>query len=275
MPSNDDQPFHHYKLKHRLIAWVSTHLFDQMTYTVRHGLLTGMKRKGGLGWVPDSLSKQTETAERRFWKGLDLRGKVVYDVGAFQGLLTLFFARQARQVIAYEPNTNNHKRLLENLSLNRLSNVHVRKTGIGSSPQTMRMVVNPLMPGGASVEGKTTEQLLRSEAPVQTEEIPITTLDLELAAGMPAPEFIKIDIEGWEIEALKGARQILLTHKPALFLEMHGETVNEKRRKVAEIVDFLDGVGYRNIRHIESGTLITPQNSSAAMEGHLYCLPQA
>lgn len=274
MPPNDDQPFSHYKLKHRLIAWISTHLFDHMTYTVRHGLLTGMKRKGGLGWVPNVFSKQTETAERAFWRRLDLRGKTVYDVGAFQGLLTLFFARQAGQVISYEPNTHNHARLMENIFLNGLSNIRVRKTGIGSSPQTLQMVVNPLMPGGASVEERTTEQLLRSEANIQTEQIPITTLDLEIAAGMPVPDFIKIDIEGWEIEALKGARHILLTCKPAIFLEMHGETMKEKRRKVAEIVAFLTEIGYQSIRHIESGTLITPQNSVVAVEGHLYCLPQ-
>ena len=44
---NEDLPFQHYTLKHRLIAWISMHLFDTSTYTVRHGLLKGMKRKGG------------------------------------------------------------------------------------------------------------------------------------------------------------------------------------------------------------------------------------
>ena len=47
----EDLPFRHYTLKHRVIAWISMHLFDTATYTVRHGLLKGMKRKGGLGWV--------------------------------------------------------------------------------------------------------------------------------------------------------------------------------------------------------------------------------
>ena len=53
---NEDLPFRHYTLKHRAIAWISTRLFDHATYTVRHGLLKGMKRKGGLGWVPAVLS---------------------------------------------------------------------------------------------------------------------------------------------------------------------------------------------------------------------------
>jgi hypothetical protein len=104
------------------------------------------------------------------------------------------------------------------------------------------------------------------------EDIPIVALDEEIRqAGLPVPDFIKIDIEGWEIEALRGARHTLESHKPALFLEMHGETIREKERKVAEIVAFLWETNYRRIRHVETGTAIAPENSSIAMEGHLYC----
>ena len=59
----EDLPFRHYTLKHRLIAWISINLFDTLTYTVRHGLLKGMKRKGGLGWVPALFSPSIMTAQ--------------------------------------------------------------------------------------------------------------------------------------------------------------------------------------------------------------------
>ena len=71
-------PFQHYSRQHRTIAWVSRRLFDRFTYTVRHGLIRGMKRKGGLGWLPVG----TTTKEELFWRGVDLTG-LVYDVGAF------------------------------------------------------------------------------------------------------------------------------------------------------------------------------------------------
>ena len=268
----EDIPFRHYTLKHRLIAWISMHLFDNAIYTVRHGLLKGKKRKGGLGWVPTMFSPGTMTAEQQFWCGLNLSGMTVYDIGAFQGLLTLFFASRAKEVVSFEPNTQNHKRLMENLMLNEIRNVEVRKVGVGSRRETRRMVGSPLMLGGASVEEKTVAELLRTGLGTAIEEICIVTLDEEIPqAGLPAPDFIKIDIEGLEIEALRGARNTLELNKPALFLEMHGETLREKRRKVVEIIAFLWEINYRRIRHIETGTTITPENTSVAMEGHLYC----
>ena len=269
---SEDRPFRHYTLKHRLVAWISIHLFDHLTYTVRHGLLKGMKRKGGLGWIPAGFSRGIVTAEQQFWANLDLTGMTVYDVGAFHGMLTLFFASRAKTVVCFEPNTVNRRRLMENLGLNGIGNVEVRDAGVGSRRETRRMVGSPLMPGGASLDEKTAAELSRAGLKTASEEISLVALDDEVAeAGLPAPDFIKIDIEGWEIEALRGARNTLASRKPALFLEMHGETIREKRRKVAEIVAFLWELQYRNIRHVETGTIITPENSSAAMEGHLYC----
>jgi FkbM family methyltransferase len=230
-----------------------------------------MKRKGGLGWVPAAFSPGLVTAEHEFWSGLNLSGMTVYDIGAFHGLLTLFFASKASRVLCFEPNTRNHRRLMENLALNGIQNVEVRKVGVGSRRETLKMVGTPLMPGGSSVDGRTAEELSRAGEKTVVEEISVVTLDEEIRqAGLPAPDFIKIDIEGWEIEALRGARGTLQSCKPAVFLEMHGETAGEKKRKAAEIVAFLWELGYRNIQHIETRARITPENSSLAMEGHLY-----
>jgi FkbM family methyltransferase len=269
----EDLPFRHYSLKHRLIAWISLHVFDAATYTVRHGLLKGMKRKGGLGWLPGMFSRGSSTAEEEFWSSLDLSGMTVYDIGAFQGLLTLFFASRAKMVVSFEPNTQNYARLLENLKLNGIQNVVVRKVGVGSRCERHRMAGSPLMPGGSSVDANVVESLLRDGGTV-VEEISVVALDEEIPlAALHAPHFIKIDIEGWEIEALRGARNTLLQHRPALFLEMHGATVRDKKLKVAEIVAYLWDLNYRRIQHVETGSTITPENSSVAMEGHLYCQP--
>ena len=246
------------------------HLFDNITYTVRHDLLKGMRRKGGLGWLPTMFSPGTMTAEQQFWSNLNLSGMIVYDVGAFHGLLTLFFASRAKVVVSFEPNTRNRQRLMENVMLNGIRNAEVRKVGVGSRRETRKMVWCPLIPGGASVDEKTAEELSRAGVQTVVEEISIVTLDEEIPlASLPAPDFIKIDVEGLEIEALRGARNTLKLYRPTLFLEMHGETVHEKQRKVIEIVEFLWEHNYRHINHIETGTTI--ENSLVATEGHLYC----
>lgn len=267
-----DAPFRHYTTKHRVISWISRNLFDGVTYTVQHGLNRGMRRKGGLGWLPSFLAGSAPSAEQVFWEKLDLSGLTIYDIGAFHGLLTMFFARRGRQVVSYEPNTTNHKRLLENIRLNKLQNVTVRKIGLGASAGTATMVTSPLMLGGASIEPQMIAGLRNSNVAPVTEEIPVTTLDEDIRTmTLPPPQFIKIDVEGYEAPVLAGARETLLLHKPALFLEMHGETMNLKIKNVHEIVSLLDGIGYRDIQHIETGSAIGVDNAPVAAEGHLYC----
>lgn len=272
LDTNEDLPFQHYSLKHRMIAWVSSHLFDHVTYTVRHGLLQGMKRRGGLGWLPSSFTSSVVTPEERFWHDLDLRGKTVYDIGAFHGLLTLFFAVRAKSVVSFEPNSRNRTRLLENLRINKIQNVQVRDRGIGSQRENRQMASVTLTPGGASIDEKAIESFAKSGVETVTEQVSIVTLDEEIPEqNLPRPDFIKIDTEGWELEALRGARNTLATYHTALFLEMHGSTMREKKRKVSEIVNFLWDTGYRDILHVESGASIYPENSALAAEGHLYC----
>ncbi len=267
----EDRHFQHYSLKHRLISWTSRNLFDRVSYTAQHGLIRGMKRRGGLGWMPARFSGPP-TAEENFWRGLDLNGFTIYDVGAFEGLLTLFFARAAQQVICYEPNARNRGRLQANLRLNGLTNVTVRPFGLGETPVELQMVWDPSMPGGASVETAVVDNLRSTVAEAQAQPVSITTLDLDRAQqNLPAPDLIKIDIEGWELQALLGARETIAASMPALYLEMHGETMREKMRKAAEIVDVLEHAGYPSIRHVESGEAISSANSKLAAEGHLYC----
>jgi FkbM family methyltransferase len=246
-------------IKHQVISWVSKNLFDHVTYTVRNGLNQGLKRRGGLGWIP---MEATNTPEHKFWKALDLRGKVVYDIGAFHGLLTLYFARQAKKVVAWEPNSHNRQRLNENLKLNAFSNVTVRPYGLSSHAMQAEMSFDPLAPGTASIDSG----MARGK---EHETIELRTLDEE--QGLESPDLIKVDVEGFELEVLKGAVRTLASN-PTLFLEMHGADPADKRARVKAIVNHLWAAGYRNIFHVESETQITPDNTDIAAQGHLYVL---
>lgn len=270
--SDSDTPASHYGLAHRVTAVISQRLFANVTYTVNHGLLKGLRRRGGLGWVPEWLAKSTDTAEHQFFRSLDLRGKVVYDIGAFIGLFAMHCARTAQQVICFEPLERNRDALKRNLALNQFGNVRIRPVGVGRTAASVTISFDPLMPGGASVVSEISSGIMAASSSSVQSTIEIVSLDADRAAHqLPIPDLIKIDIEGNEHDALLGAEQTLRTHHPALYLEMHGETMADKQRRVAAIVQTLTEYGYESIVHIESNRRITTANSADAAEGHLYC----
>jgi FkbM family methyltransferase len=262
----------HFTLPHRLIASLSGRL-DNVTYTQRHGLIRGMKRRGGLGFLPPFLTRRADgTREAAFLSGLDLTEAVIYDVGAFEGVLTLFFSRQAAHVVAYEPNPPSRRRLEENLNLNGIQNVTVRDVAVGNCEGTITLISDRLMPGAASGDAAVGGQIARTSRRVDAAAAEILPLDEDVRRnGLPAPDLIKVDIEGMELSALEGMRQTLCRHAPALYLEMHGATAQDKEEKVRRIVGFLHDHSYSKILHVESGVLIDQGSTSLAREGHIYC----
>ena len=262
----------HFSRKHLLVARLSR-MLDGFVYTQSHGPAKGLRRKGGLGFMPAFLSRRDdETAEVQFLSDLDLAGKVVYDVGSFHGLMTMFFSRRARHVVAYEANAHNYARVRENLGLNNIENVTVRNVAVGSEPGVLKLVWDPLMPGAGSADGAIGEQIRNTDSSHEIE-VPVVRLDDDMAdQQLPAPDFVKIDIEGFELPALKGLTETIARHKPALYLEMHGADREQKEANIAAIFDFLVEAGYSKILHVESGKELTRDTTADGREGHLYCV---
>jgi FkbM family methyltransferase len=254
----------HFRWKHRLVAAVSQRV--NFTYKIRHGLATGMRRRGGLGFVPWG---PPETGETRFLRALDLGGKVVYDIGAFEGLLTMFFSRSARHVIAWEPNPESRRRLLTNLSLNRLSNVLVRDVGLSDATGEAVLVYDPLMPGAASAGGEVARQIRDGATSLAEVGMRVATLDEEVGRqSLPPPDFIKIDVEGMELSVLLGARRTIEAHRPQIYIELHGAEAEDKRRNARDVVSLLWNWGYRDLIHVETGKALTPETTDRP--GHLF-----
>lgn len=267
MTKDSYQQVRHFSNKQLVISWISRNLFGHLEYTQRHGLIAGMRRRGGLGWLPERFGG-SPTAETLFWSMQDFRGKVVYDIGAFYGILTLFFARTARAVVAYEPNDRNYECLRRNIELNSLHNVQVRRVAIGERSEVAAMEWHAATPGAAKI-------IPVSDEHRRAQRVQIVSLDEDIQrCGLPAPDFIKIDTEGFELSALIGAHDTLRKHRPELFLEMHGETMAEKVNNATAILRYLGGHGYM-ARHIESDSIVTAANTTVAAQGHLYCTATA
>jgi FkbM family methyltransferase len=100
------------------------------------------------------------------------------------------------------------------------------------------------MPGGASIDSSVAVGLRNANLPFIQEKISVVRLDDDIRdASLPMPDFIKIDIEGLELDTLVGARRTIQARRPQLFLEMHGETMNLKRKNARDIVACLEELG--------------------------------
>ena len=243
-------------------------LFRNYVYTVQHGLASGLKRCGGLGFLP----KSDLTKEEQFLMALDLKGQTVYDVGAWEGIFTIFFARavgDTGSVVAFEPNPDNYSCVLENVSLNHFKNVSVRMIALGREPGRGMLVFSPQSLGTGSLNTDIKRDLLLEEA--KTVQVDVDMLDhqiIELAS--PRPNFVKIDVEGFEFDVLSGMNDTVDQCKPKLYIEMHGANMEKKIENAQNVVGFLMQKGY-TIRLIENDEIITGANADHAKMGHLYC----
>jgi FkbM family methyltransferase len=256
-----------FTLRHRLTAAVSRRL-QGIVYTSRGGLTRGLRRKGGLGFLPGAA--HPDTAETRFLQTLNFTGKVVYDIGGFQGLMTLFFAKTARQVLTFEANPVNVVRIYENAGLNRFKNVFVLNVAVGSQDGILRLRLDPLMTGAASGDPEISQQILGEVKHATEFSVILTSIDAAIRRfQIPAPAFVKIDIEGMELDALQGMTALIASTKPALYLELHGTTEQDKRANATDVIGFVRGHHYK-IFDVEQNRDIT-NDVPTGRESHIYC----
>jgi FkbM family methyltransferase len=140
-------------------------------------------------------------------------GHVVWDIGANVGFFTLLAARlagPAGRVIAIEPLPRNLDLLRRHLALNAVVNAVVLAQAVADAPGTALFAT-----GASPSMGR-----LDAKHGLAVE---VTTIDTLVESGVaPAPNVIKMDIEGAESRALAGARQTLLRHRPIILLSTHG-----------------------------------------------------
>ena len=149
--------------------------------------------------------------------------QVAFDVGANIGYMSLVLAQlmgEGGQVIAFEALPANLERLAQNISLNALDE-RVQVQPFAASNQSGQAVFKVHASGGM---GKLASAQGRDEN--YADEIHVNTITLDetvFEQGLPAPELVKLDIEGGEGQAIKGMRRILQEKRPTLLIELHGQ----------------------------------------------------
>lgn len=256
-------------LKHMLKSVLKNHVYE-----AKHGLAKGFKVTGDLGF----LARPVEEVEDRFYAGLDLHGKTVYDVGSHIGLLALFFSRAVGptgHVIAFEPNPETFTTLSKNIALNQRSNVRLLNVGLGEKRDRLELIYGEYDGGLGTLDKGRQAKLLRDERRMVVKRawVAVYPLDeLMTAESLPAPDFVKIDVEEYEFPVLLGMRSTLQRIKPALVVELHGASPAAFSANVEQVVDLLLAYDYR-ITEITTGQRVVRDHLQSVRPGMtLYCL---
>lgn len=162
---------------------------------------------------------------------------VVIDCGAYIGEFTLYAAKvvgSAGRVIAFEPDSKICKDLIANIELNDLANVTVINKGLWSKDGVMKFV-------GDSTKGYSFMFAENTDGAIDA---PVVSLDNELARlGVKRVDFIKADIEGAELEFVKGAEKTLAANNVSLAIASY-HLVDGKRSHF-ELEKILPRLGYK------------------------------
>lgn len=195
-------------------------------------------------------------------------GDVVIDCGANHGFTTVLFSRwagPAGRVFAFEPLAHNADILETNLRLNDIGNATCRRAAAGESPGTVRITTHP---NGTILNGAVSCQ--------RAIEVPVVRLDD--AVDCESVNFLKLDVEGFELEVLKGARRIL-AGRPRLDLELHVFMYRDKAGHLSELLGLVSLKDY----HVEIQTevdgpirkfdpnLDSPEALAQSNWVHLFC----
>jgi len=175
---------------------------------------------------------------RNFYKDLVAEGDLVFDIGSHLGDRSSAFARLGAEVVSIEPQPEVNKWLKKIVGRN--PQITIRKVAVGSSPGTIELSVSQLTPTVSTVAGSWKDKIVdvnptfswvKWDHKITTR---VVTLD-NLIAKYGVPNYCKIDVEGHELEVLKG-----LTHDLELisFEFVYGDV-----KSAISCVQYLEGLG--------------------------------
>ena len=181
-----------------------------------------------------------EAVEREFARRYltSIRASSVWDIGANVGFWTLWLAAtvdRTCRIRAYEPDERNLVHLRENVGRNGLTNVDVRECALSSSSGTMSLELDET----AMMNSLRSSGLQAVAVPAGMASVVVRTVDQE-AAEFGIPDLAKIDVEGHELDVLKGASTLLAARRSVLLLEV----TRPASRSGQEAIRLLRAAGY-------------------------------
>jgi len=175
---------------------------------------------------------------------------VVLDVGAHAGQFAKLFAAMAPKgrVYAFEPSAYARSILQTALAWNRVRNVQVVATGLSDAPGEA-VLSTPIKSRGGLGFGLASLGGTSGGRASSDQTVPLQTLDAFAdAEGLARLDFLKADVEGWEIHVVRGGLKTLARFRPALFLEVSQEALGRAGETPETLWTLLAPMGYRALK---------------------------
>jgi FkbM family methyltransferase len=206
-------------------------------------------------------------AEHRFFPEVIRPGMTVVDVGANIGLYALFFAQlvgRAGAVYAFEPEPALFGALARGRELARRENLRVFPLALGDAPGRQRLHRSFCNSGDNRLRRPAAPS---ADAGADAPEITVARGD-ELLAAVPTVDFIKIDVQGWELHALRGL-SATIERSPGIqiYLEFWPRGLRAADCEPAALLRFLEEHGLA-IRRERAGRW-EPAGSGAALASEI------
>jgi FkbM family methyltransferase len=189
----------------------------------------------------DFISNGEERLLHSVLRGLS-GGGVIFDVGANIGKWSLHCLQIAPQVELhlFEPSAFTYSRLLENTWP---QNVYINNFGLGEKDETLTLHIFDDASGMNSLYAR---RGIGWHEVVKTEQIEIRTVDRYCDEhSIQKIDFMKVDVEGHDFSVLKGAEQMLSSHKISMIQFEYGGCNLDARVYLRDIWEFLQSRGYK------------------------------
>jgi FkbM family methyltransferase len=230
----------------RAMMWAGVRLVEQLGWSPSIELRAGIGKGLKLG-LAEALRGgfrhgDYETPVQETLKEHLRSGAVVADVGANVGFFTLIAARLVGpegHVYAIEPVPTNARALRRNIERNGLPNCTVIEAGAGRETGRAKLLL-ARHPGGATLSERDTPPDLSGELEIEM----IRLDDLLQSTHGQRLAFVKIDVEGFEVEVLEGMSQILACDAPDLLIEIDAPTEDALAGKRTQVEEALASRGY-------------------------------
>ncbi len=186
------------------------------------------------------LQEHTESNETKFLKKIIKPGQTVLDVGANFGWYSIHFSNwvgQSGKVFAFEPVPEIYEELTSNIKLNFCQNITVFNCALGNQNESVLFNVSEFEGGsGASSEN------LKFGKKIKVSKHKLD--DLMNDQNLDNIDFLKIDIEGGELNMLKGAEKLIEKYKPKILLEIVDIHCDRFEYLPEDVYNFLFNKGY-------------------------------